>query len=288
MRCFVLSLAVFAGWVFSAVAHSEPPALALAGVYEKGVNLENYYVSEKLDGVRAYWDGEQFWSRGGNIYRAPEWFTEDFPDTRMDGELWMGRGRFAELSGAVRRQDPVDESWRQIRFMVFDLPGVDQPFADRVAAMKQLLVPSPSPYLAMVAQKPAEQHETLMAALDQIVEQGGEGLMLRRGDSLPHAGRSDDLLKVKKYQDDEAVVVAHLPGEGKFAGMLGSIRVERPDGRQFNIGTGFSDAERKAPPPVGAVVTYKHYGFTSTGLPRFASFLRVRADEPEAASLMKD
>lgn len=263
-------------FTITSTANSGPPALALAGVYEEGISLENYWVSEKLDGVRAYWDGQQFWSRGGNVYQAPAWFTENFPDTRMDGELWMGRGRFAELSGAVRRLEPVDESWRQIRFMVFDLPAIEQPFSDRVAAMKAILQPSPSPYLAMVEQFRATDHETLMATLDDVVGQGGEGLMLRRGDSLPTVGRSDDLLKVKQYQDAEAVIVAHLPGAGKFEGMLGSVRVERPDGRQFRIGTGFSDAERINPPPVGAVITYKHYGFTATGLPRFASFMRVR------------
>ncbi len=277
-KAFAAILIIFA---FTSAAHSEPPALALAGVYEQGVSLENYWASEKLDGVRAYWNGQQFWSRGGNIYRAPAWFTDNFPEIKMDGELWMGRGRFAELSGAVRRIEPVDESWRQIRFMVFDLPDIEQPFSDRIAAMKDLLLPSPSPYLAMVEQRRTTGHETLMAALDHVVGQGGEGLMLRRGDSLPTVGRSDDLLKVKRYQDAEAVIVAHLPGAGKFEDMLGSVRVERPDGRRFHIGTGFSDAERSNPPPVGAVITYKHYGFTSTGLPRFASFMRVRDDEPE-------
>lgn len=277
-RAFAAILIIF---TITSNANSEPPALALAGVYQEGISLENYWVSEKLDGVRAYWDGQQFWSRGGSVYQAPAWFTENFPETRMDGELWMGRGRFAELSGAVRRLEPVDESWRQIRFMVFDLPAIEQPFSGRVAAMKALLLPSPSPYLAMVEQFRTTSHETLMATLVEVVGQGGEGLMLRRGDSLPTVGRSDDLLKVKQYQDAEAVIVAHLPGAGKFEGMLGSVRVERPDGRQFRIGTGFSDTERINPPPVGAVITYKHYGFTATGLPRFASFMRVRADEPE-------
>jgi len=262
-------------------AHSEPPALALAGVYEKGIDLKGYWVSEKLDGVRAFWDGQRFWSRGGNIYQAPAWFAEGFPDTEMDGELWMGRGRFAELSGAVRRLKPEDDSWRKIRFMVFDLPGIDKPFTDRISAMKDLLIPSPSRFLQMVEQRQVAGHDELMATLDRIVEAGGEGLMLKRGASFPIAGRSDDLLKVKKYQDAEAVIVAHLPGEGKFEGMLGSVRVELPNGRQLHIGTGFSDAERKSPPPVGTVITYKYFGFTSTGLPRFASFMRVRKDEPE-------
>ena len=273
----------FAFALFTAFnAHAEPPELALAGVYEEGVALDDYWVSEKLDGVRAYWDGERFWSRGGNEYRAPDWFTEGFPNVPMDGELWMGRGRFAELSGAVRRLEPVDPSWRQIRFMVFDLPTLNQPFSERIAAMKALLQPSPSPFLAMVAQRRATDHERLMSALDKVVSEGGEGLMLRRGGSLHSAGRSDDLLKVKRYDDAEAVVVAHLAGSGKYEGMLGSVRVRRDDGRQFHIGTGFSDEQRENPPPVGATITYKYYGFTSTGLPRFASFLRIRNDEPEA------
>jgi len=276
MRVLTTLALAFAIFIHAPAVLSEPPPLALAGVYEEGVNLKHYWVSEKLDGVRAYWDGKQFWSRGGNVYRAPAWFTRDFPETTMDGELWMGRERFAELSGAVRRLEPQDQSWREIRFMVFDLPALDQPFTRRIVAMKKLLVPSPSPFLEMVEQRRAINHETLMSDLDKIVRQGGEGLMLKRGASLPGVGRSDDLLKVKQYQDAEAVVVAHLPGEGEFEGMLGSIRVKRPDGRQFHIGTGFSHAERKNPPPVGTVITYKHYGYTSTGLPRFTSFLRVR------------
>ncbi|MDF0752639.1 DNA ligase [Marinobacter sp. 71-i] len=263
-------------------AYAEPPELALAGVYEEGVALDDYWVSEKLDGVRAYWDGERFWSRGGNEYRAPQWFTDGFPDMPMDGELWMGRGRFAELSGAVRRLDPVDGSWRQVRFMVFDLPEVERPFSERVRMMESVLMPSPSPFLAMVAQRRATNHDKLMAALDKVVSDGGEGLMLRRGASFHSVGRSDDLLKVKRYDDAEAVVVAHLPGSGKYRGMMGSIRVERDDGRRFSLGTGFSDEQRRKPPPVGATITYKYYGYTSTGLPRFASFMRVRNDEPGA------
>lgn len=266
--------------VVAPCVHAEEPELALASVYEDGVALEDYWVSEKLDGVRAYWDGERFWSRGGNEYRAPQWFTRGFPDASMDGELWMGRGRFAELSGAVRRLEPIDESWRQIRFMVFDLPDIDQPFSERVRQMARMLVPSPSPYLAMVSQRRAKSHGRLMAELDRIVSEGGEGLMLKRGSSHYSGGRSDNLLKVKRYDDAEAVVVAHLPGSGKYQGMLGSLKVERHDGRQFRIGTGFSDEQRKNPPPVGTIITYRHYGYTSTGLPRFASFMRVRSDEP--------
>ena len=178
MRSLIAFFAAFAIFSHTPVVLSDTPPLALAGVYEEGVDLEAYWVSEKLDGVRAYWDGKQFWSRGGNVYRAPDWFTQDFPAIKMDGELWMGRGRFAELSGAVRRLEPEEDSWRNIRFMVFDLPTLQKPFSARVAAMKNLLEPSPSPFLSMAEQRRVASHEALMANLDKIVAQGGEGLLL--------------------------------------------------------------------------------------------------------------
>jgi DNA ligase-1 len=83
-------------------------------------------------------------------------------------------------------------------------------------------------------------------------------------------------LKLKTYEDAEAVVIAHLPGKGKYQGMMGALLVEMPDQRRFKIGTGFSDAQRADPPPIGSTITYKYFGKTSTQLPRFASFLRVR------------
>jgi DNA ligase-1 len=259
---------------------AQPPRLALAGVYEKGIELESYWVSEKLDGVRAYWDGEGFISRGGHHYRAPEWFTRNFPEQPLDGELWMGRGQFAELSGAVRRAEPVDDQWREIRFMVFDLPESGQSFTSRIALMRDALLPPPSPFIAMVKQSPAVSHQQLMEVLDRTVAAGGEGLMLRHGDSYYSTGRSSELLKVKRYSDAEAVVVGHLPGKGKYTGQLGALQVELDNGRQLRLGTGFSDTERASPPEIGAIITYKYYGYTASGLPRFASFLRVRDDEP--------
>lgn len=276
---FLCSLAL----LFPAVSlHAEKPKLTLAQVYEKGDSLEDYWVSEKLDGVRALWDGEQLISRQGHTFHPPAWFTEGFPDVRLDGELWLGRGRFSELSGVVRKVEPVASEWRQVRYEIFDLPGSPLPFSDRVMAMRKRLVPSPSPYLEMIGQTRATTHKALMARLDRVVESGGEGLMLHRGSSLYHAGRTDDLLKVKTYQDAEARVVAYSPGQGKYEGVLGALVVEREDGRRFKLGTGFSDDQRADPPPVGSTVTYKYYGLTSTGLPRFASFMRIRDEEPAA------
>jgi len=276
---FLKSVCVFL-FSIALVAAAQPPALQLAKVYQPGMPLDGYWVSEKLDGVRAYWDGAQLWSKGGNRIAAPEWFTRGYPDQAMEGELWMGRGRFAEVSAAVRRLRPQAQEWRQIRLMLFDLPESRQPFAVRVQEMRALVAASSSYTLEVVTQTPATDHDRLMQQLDKVMARGGEGLMLHHGDSVYHAGRSDAVLKVKSYQDAEARVTGHVVGQGKFAGMLGALQVETDDGRRFRLGTGFSDAERRDPPPIGSTVTFKYYGLTATGLPRFASFLRVRRDEP--------
>ena len=279
MTVFLKSVCVFL-FSIALVAEAQPPALQLAKVYQPGMPLDGYWVSEKLDGVRAYWDGAQLWSKGGNRIAAPEWFTRGYPDQAMEGELWMGRGRFAEVSAAVHRLRPQAQEWRQIRLMLFDLPESRQPFAVRVQEMRALVVASSSYTLEMITQTPATDHDRLMQQLDKVMARGGEGLMLHHGDSVYHAGRSDAVLKVKRYQDAEARVIGHVGGQGKFAGMLGALQVETDDGRRFRLGTGFSDAERRDPPPIGSTVTFKYYGLTATGLPRFASFLRVRRDEP--------
>lgn len=279
-RLFSAVLPVLVSFLFSPVAVAEPPALTLANVYQKGMSLEGYWVSEKLDGVRAYWTGEKFLSRGGHEYRAPDWFSKKFPAHPLDGELWMGRGRFAELSGVVRQVVPDEDDWRRIRFMVFDLPDQEATFDQRLARLRVLIEKVGSPYMALVDQQRASTHENLMQRLDEVVDAGGEGLMLRLGASGYRTGRSNDLLKVKQYQDAEAVVVQHLPGKGKYEGLMGSLLVELDNGRQFRIGSGFSDSERASPPEPGTVITFKYYGRTATGLPRFASFLRIRNDEP--------
>ena len=259
-------------------ANADPgvPAFSLANVYREGVVLTDYWVSEKLDGVRALWDGEALYSRRGNRFPAPAWFVQGFPAVSLDGELWMGRGTFATLSGSVRRLEPGDDDWRAIRLMVFDLPEHTGTFDARLQQMRELVSRIDSPHIGLVEQSRISGHAELMTRLRQVVAQGGEGLMLRLGSSRHSAARSDDLLKVKLHEDAEAVVIAHLPGKGKYRGMLGALLVETPDGRRFRLGSGFSDAERRHPPAVGATVTYRHHGLTARGLPRFASFVRIR------------
>ena len=263
----------------AAAGEAGAPSLLLANIYRDDIDLGQYWVSEKLDGVRAYWDGETLTSRNGNRFNAPPWFIEDFPRVALDGELWMGRGTFERLSGAVRRQHPDDAQWRDITFMVFDLPSSPATFDGRLKRLREMFDANKSPHVALVEQFRVADHDTLMDTLNKVVAGGGEGLMLHRGSSRYTAGRTDDLLKLKTYEDAEAVVVGHLPGNGKFAGMLGALLVEMPEGRRFRLGTGFSNEERLEPPPLGAIVTYKYYGKTRNGLPRFATFLRTRDEK---------
>ncbi|MBP7438680.1 MAG: DNA ligase [Acidovorax sp.] len=259
---------------------ADAPALLLAQVYRPGLPLQDYWVSEKYDGVRGFWDGRTLRTRGGETVQAPAWFTAGWPKVPMDGELWAGRGRFSHAQSTTRQQQPGDVAWRQIRFMVFDLPGDKGTFDQRLPALNALVESLGQPWVQAVPQRRVANDAALQALLHRTVRAGGEGLMLHRGASLYRAGRSDDLIKVKTHEDTEARVVAHLPGKGRHAGRLGALLVETPSGQRFRLGAGFSDADRERPPPVGSWVTYRFRGTHDGGLPRFASFVREREDMP--------
>lgn len=261
-------------------AAAAAPSLMLAEVYRQGIALDDYWVSEKYDGVRGYWDGRKLWTRGGEPVAAPAWFTSAFPTRPMDGELWAGRGRFSQAVSTVRSQTPDDGAWRDMRFMVFDLPAQPGDFTARLAALQKLLPIKDAPWLVPVPQQRATTHDALLALMAKTVKMGGEGLMLHRGASLYRGERNADLLKVKPHDDAEARVVAHLPGKGRHEGRLGALLVETADGKRFKLGTGLSDAQRDDPPPIGSRVTYRYNGTNSGGLPRFARFLRIREDMP--------
>lgn len=273
---FAAAVLAFAG------ARAAEPEFLLANPFREGLDLSRYVVSEKMDGVRAQWDGERFISRRGNVFAAPKWFAAGFPAARLDGELWGGRGTFEATSGVVRRARP-HEGWRAVRFMAFDAPDEQGDFAARLAALRRIVAAANNPHLQAVAHEPIPSGAWLEKKLKEVTAAGGEGLMLRRKESPYRGGRGDDLIKLKSFVDAEAVVVAHHPGAGKHAGRLGSMTVEGADGMRFRVGAGFSDAERESPPPLGATVTYRHSGFTNSGLPRFPVFLRIRDDEPRAA-----
>jgi DNA ligase-1 len=258
-----------------------PPPVSLANVYRSDTPLADYLVSEKYDGVRGYWDGTKLLTRGGERIEAPAWFTAGWPDFPMDGELWVGRGQFSSAVSIVRQRTPDDAAWRTLRYMVFDLPAHTGPFAERNAALQSLLAGLALPWVRPVEQFKVADRAALRAALERVVKNGGEGLVLHRAASFYQAGRSDDLLKLKPYLDAEAKVIAHVPGKGKHRGVLGALLVETASGLRFRIGTGFSDADRRNPPAPGSWVTYRYIGLNEgSGIPRFASFMRVREDMP--------
>lgn len=261
------------------VSASPPMAPMLAKNWQLGVSPAAYLVSEKLDGVRALWDGRVLRFRSGRQIAAPDWFLAALPCTALDGELWLGRGQFDRLSGAVRRNVPVDAEWRDIKYMIFDLPAGAGPFAERLERLAGLLSAQAVPWLQKIEQVQLPSAAVLQQRLQDVADLGGEGLMLHRADALWSAGRSDTLRKLKPMPDDEARVVGYEPGKGRLAGRVGALLVEMDSGRRFSLGTGLSDADRQTPPALGEIVTYRYRGLTPSGLPRFASFVRQRPEE---------
>ncbi len=251
------------------------PEVTLASIYKGGTDVSSYLVSEKLDGVRAYWDGEKLVSRRGNVFFPPDWFTKGFPSEPMDGELWVARNSFERTVSIVRRGAPHN-GWKDVKYMVFDLPGRKGGFQKRFKVLERVIGAAGNSRLRATRQFRVSGEAELMRELERVTASGGEGLMLHKSDAPHRSGRSGDLLKLKKFYDAEAVVVAHNPGKGKFHAMMGSVTVETPEGVRFRIGTGFTDKQRANPPAIGSVITYKYRGFTRKGKPKFASFWRVR------------
>jgi DNA ligase-1 len=280
-QAFVALALAWAAWLPHPAWSDVPPpapAMLLAEVYAADLDVTQYWVSEKFDGVRAQWDGRTLRFRGGGSVPTPAWFTAGFPAQPLDGELWIGRDRFDALSGAVRKTEAVDAEWRQIRYLIFELPGAAGDFTNRVGQMRQLVAQVNLPWLQAVEQTRVADHAALMQRLDAVMRAGGEGLMLHRADAPYLTGRSGALLKLKPWQDAEAIVIGHTPGKGKYQGMTGALQMAMPDGRRFRLGSGLSDALRRQPPPIGTRITYRYQHLTKSGLPRFPRYLRVRED----------
>jgi DNA ligase-1 len=246
----------------------------LAEKWDGALDPKGWWLSEKLDGVRAYWDGKQFLSRLGNIYHAPDWFLKGLPPTPLDGELFLDRKSFQKTIAIVRRQDKSD-LWKSIRYLIFDAPAHGGKFEQRIDSLRALPALA---YANVHAHVRCTGKSHLDDELKRIESLGGEGLMLRQPQSLYVAGRSSTLLKVKSFKDDEAVVIGHLAGTGRHKGRLGALQVRLADGTEFAIGTGFSDKQRETPPPLGATVVFRYQELTDGGVPRFPSFSGVREE----------
>jgi DNA ligase-1 len=256
---------------------SNAPVPELAGVYRGQLDPALCLVSEKYDGVRALWDGRELRHRSGRPVAAPRSFLAALPNEPLDGELWLGRGRFEPLSAIVRRSAPSERDWLDVRYMVFDQPLASGTYESRLARLAAVVRTGAAP-VELAPQFRVAGPAALDAALARVVDGGGEGLMLHLG-SAPHVGgRSVALLKLKPSLDAEARVVGHRTGNGRLRDQLGAIEVESADGRRFWIGSGLGERERREPPPIGSLVTYRYRDLTSGGLPRFATYLRRHDD----------
>lgn len=289
---FIVCLGVY---LINPIQANEKPATTLASTYniDKNINFSDYWVSEKLDGVRGIWTGKVMLTRQGNTIHLPKAIKKQLPDVALDGEIWIARNTFDKASALVRRKTTTTGEWFNekytVSYNVFDLPDHKGTFDQRLKALEGIYEQSQSTHIQNqsgnqfwrpVKQFKINSHKALIKQLHAIEALGGEGLMLHKGSSHYHNIRNDDLLKVKSFEDAEATVIAHLPGKGKYTNLLGAISVLTPEGYRFNIGSGFSDKERTNPPAIGSVITYKYYGTTHKGTPRFASFLRVHTTTP--------
>ncbi len=268
-------LQIFCGLLL--VANSGAAELMLPQVYTGQEDVSGWLMSEKLDGVRGYWDGRQLLSKNGNPLNPPDEFICELPPFALEGELWGGRNSFQQTLSIVKRQHP-HAGWLQLKFAIFDVPHAPGGFSARIEQARSWFTAHPSAYAFVIPQHPVRDQINLQQELQRIESLGGEGLIVRKANALYAAGRSAEILKVKSFQDTEARVVGHLPGKGRNAGRLGSLLVELPGGIQFKLGSGFSDRQRESPPPIGALITFKYYGKYPSGIPKFPSFLRIRGD----------
>lgn len=262
---------------------TQPPALLLANLWRDTLDVRDYLVSEKLDGVRAYWDGKQLRFRSGRPVNAPPWFIAGLPAIALDGELWLGRDSFDELSAVVRRDPPDDGQWRRVRYMIFDSPQTAGSFSERLATLNKTLG-DPSAigsWVQLIDQVTVADNATLHHKMREVIASKGEGLMLHRADAAYRAGRNDDLLKLKPQLDTEAKVIGYEPGKGRLAGLVGALVMRMPEnqgGQTFRLASGLSDELRRSPPPLGSQITYRFTSLTKRGVPRFPRYWRIRSD----------
>lgn len=252
--------------------------VVLATNYHSDVDIDNYWKSEKLDGIRAIWDGQKLATRNGHPIHAPDWFTAPLPDYPLEGELWAGRGNFHLVQQTVLDNVPNEAAWKHIDFMLFDLPYSAGDYQKRYFGLVHLVYSLQESHIKYVEHTPIRSQKELITYLDSVDGQKGEGVMLRKISGRYQAGRSSDLLKLKRYQDREAIVVGYKVGKGKYEGMMGALLVQMESGLKFYIGTGFSDQVRQNPPELGSKITFRHNGYTSNGVPKFARYMRERIE----------
>ncbi|NHG51391.1 DNA ligase [Campylobacter jejuni] len=246
-------------------------------------NFNGYLMSEKLDGVRGIWEAGKFKTRQDNPIHTPSYFTYSFPSFKLDGELWIARAKFDEVSALIR-SDSLDSSlWKSVTYNVFDVPNACEEFklapctlSNRLKVLERYLQQNPNPYIKIIKQIPIKDQEHLKEFYKDIIFNKGEGVVIRKDFAPYEKGRSKNALKLKPYEDAECKVIAYTEGKGKFQGKIGALLCQMPNDRVIKIGSGLKDKDRENPPKIGSIVTYKFNGLTKNSLPRFPVFLHIR------------
>jgi DNA ligase-1 len=251
------------------------PDLFLLKTYDDKKSVVGWVMSEKFDGIRGFWNGKQLLTRGGQQIITPDWFIENYPPFSIDGELWTKRGDFEEISSIVRRNNP-DNRWHAITHQIFEVPNQKGGLLDRLKVLQDYLKTQPNTPIKIIKQYPVTHQNQVKQFLRDIVHKGGEGVVVRNPATVYQTGRLSSALKVKKYLDTECVVVAILPGKGKYTNKMGSLLCSVKDGEMVKLGTGFTDNQRKNPPAIGTSVTFKYYGLTKKGKFKYPVFLHIR------------
>ena len=276
------------------------------GLLENG-SLKGYVVSEKLDGVRAFWDGKVLKARSNKAFAVPKCWLAKFPPFALDGELMLENGGFEQLLSVVNKANASCEAWGSVRYHIFDTPNATGSLLERLNTAQSYINTLATPHpLRIIEQRKIESKAQLIVLLKQVSARGGEGLVVRKNAAPYERFRTSNAMKLKAYEDAECKVVAHHEGKGRLTGKFGSLTCEQvfdealmsansanfglnsskfgsqsaenpPQKRtiRFKIGSGFDDKERANPPPIGSLITYKFNGYTAKGLPKFPVFLRL-------------
>ncbi|CAF2639952.1 unnamed protein product [Rotaria sp. Silwood2] len=259
---------------------SDAAKVLLAETWTEDIDPTGWWMSEKLDGVRAYWNGKNFYSRQGNLFHAPDFFKAALPKVPLDGEIWCGRGLFQKCVSIVKKQADkvVPDDYKLLTYLIFDAPSHGGKYEDRMKWL-QANIPQDDDkcFATVVGIKKCEGLAQLKQFLADVNKAGGEGIMLRKPGSLYEHKRSTTLLKVKTFHDEEALVIGHKPSKS-LVGMVGALECELTNGKRFDVGSGLTMDQRRKAPKIGSIITFKFQELSNNGHPRFPVFLRVRTD----------
>ena len=257
--------------------HADSPKLFLLKTYKHDTNLTGWVMSEKLDGVRAFWDGKKLISRSGRVFHPSHIFTQDFPPFALDGELWTKREDFEHIVSIVNSKD-AQERWSELTYNVFEVPKQDGDLFDRLDILTSYLKEHPNTRISIIPQLKINKQSDMDAFYAKVISLKGEGIVVRDPSLAYYVGRRADALKHKPFMDEECRVISVLEGKGKFIGQMGAVECEFNE-KIIKIGSGFTDKQREKGLKIGTIVSFKYYGLTHLGNPKYPVFLRIRLEE---------